>query len=58
MSLTALLTIKACILALIIGALSGCSFKLEAGYHGKTGRDDNTVTESFIEPRKRKAERY
>lgn len=28
-------------------ALAGCSFQVEIGYHGKTGRDDQKVTESF-----------
>lgn len=28
-------------------ALSGCSIQMEIGYHGKTGRDDQKVTESF-----------
>lgn len=35
--------------ALILSAflLSGCSLSVEVGYHGKTGRDDTKVTESF-----------
>lgn len=37
------------IIALITSAIaailfSGCSFKLEAGYHGKTGIDDRVQT--------------
>ncbi len=31
----------------IVWACSGCSVKMELGYHGKTGIDDNTITESF-----------
>lgn len=35
------------LLAFVVGGLSGCSIKAEFGYHGKTGRDDQTVTENF-----------
>lgn len=44
--------ILACILAVVVGALSGCSFKTEIGYHGKTGREDTTVTEALWTVRK------
>jgi hypothetical protein len=56
MTLTQLLLIKAGVLAFLLGALSGCSFQFEVGYHGKTGRDDSKVTESFRTGKK--AERY
>lgn len=32
------------LLALIL-TLSACSFKVETGWHGRTGRDDRTQTE-------------
>lgn len=31
-------------MVLLLG-LSACSFKLEVGYHGQTGRDDRVQTE-------------
>ncbi len=33
------------ILAIIVVITSGCSFKLEFGYHGETGRDDRVQTQ-------------
>lgn len=39
-------------LCLLCSWLSACSIKAEFGYHGKTGRDDTTVTEQFIQTAK------
>lgn len=39
------------LLALLI-ALSGCSVKLEFGYHGETGKNDRTFTVDKAEVRK------
>jgi len=39
------LQIAAGLLAVII--LSSCSFKVEAGYHGETGRDDRVISEGL-----------
>lgn len=33
------------ILAIIVVIVSGCSFKVEFGYHGETGRDDRVQTQ-------------
>lgn len=32
-------------LGLIAFATTGCSFQVEVGYHGQTGRDDRTQTQ-------------
>lgn len=40
------LTLLAVVL-LVSCVCMGCSIKAEFGYHGKTGRDDQTVTENF-----------
>jgi hypothetical protein len=32
------------VLALVGLAMSGCSFKVETGWHGRTGRDDRVQT--------------
>lgn len=29
----------------VLCCLSACSFKIEAGYHGQSGRDDRTQTQ-------------
>lgn len=34
---------------LIAVGLSACSFKIETGYHGLTGRDDRTQTQLITE---------
>lgn len=38
--------------AIIIAILTGCSFKVEVGYHGQSGRDDRTQTQ-LVQPAKR-----
>lgn len=40
--------------AVIAMVLTSCSFKLEVGYHGQSGRDDRTQTELV---QKRKADK-
>lgn len=42
------------LLGLLAAVMSGCSFKLEFGYHGQTGRDDTTVTREFIQNAKQR----
>jgi hypothetical protein len=38
------------VIILILGAaLSACSFRIETGYHGLTGRDDRTQTQLITE---------
>ncbi len=32
---------------LAAAVLSSCSFKLEAGYHGQTGRDDRVISQGL-----------
>lgn len=34
---------------LLIASLGACSFKIETGYHGLTGRDDRTQTHLITE---------
>jgi hypothetical protein len=34
---------------IVILGLSACSFKIETGYHGLTGRDDRTQTQLITE---------
>lgn len=29
--------------------LQGCSFKIEAGYHGRSGVSDTTISPEFVE---------
>ncbi|MBX9584733.1 MAG: hypothetical protein K2X87_30890 [Gemmataceae bacterium] len=33
------------LLAAVAFAVTGCSFQVEVGYHGQTGRDDRTQTQ-------------
>ena len=39
-------------LAAIMFGVSGCSFQVEMGYHGQTGRDDRTQTQLVRLPAK------
>lgn len=41
------------LLALVLFCLSGCSAYVEFGYHGKTGRDNRTITNEFYPTQKR-----
>ena len=43
---------KVVIVSSLLVLLTGCSVKFEVGYHGKTGRDDQTVTSDFKTPAK------
>lgn len=47
------------LLTVIITALcmSACSFKVEFGYHGETGRDDRTQSQ-LVKPIKVQQEKY
>jgi hypothetical protein len=36
------------LIALVLLMLTACSVKFELGYHGLTGRDDQTVSKEFI----------
>jgi hypothetical protein len=36
------------VMAALVG-LSGCSFKVETGWHGQTGRDDRTQSQLVME---------
>ena len=38
----------------LIVSLTSCSFKIETGYHGLTGRDDRTQTQLIVERDSRK----
>lgn len=40
---------------LLLVSLSACSFKIETGYHGLTGRDDRTQTQLITEREYKKA---
>lgn len=40
---------KKVIALVLIVSLSACSFKIETGYHGLTGRDDRTQTQLITE---------
>jgi len=39
---------------IVIVSLTSCSFKIETGYHGLTGRDDRTQTQLIVERDSRK----
>lgn len=38
---------------LITAYLTGCSFKVEVGYHGQSGRDDRTQTQLLATQKKK-----
>lgn len=44
--------------AVVAVVLTSCSFKLEMGYHGQTGRDDRVQTELLQERRDKEKGRY
>jgi len=44
----------ATIALIVIVSLTSCSFKIETGYHGLTGRDDRTQTQLIVERDSRK----
>lgn len=44
--------VTATILAIVVAIITGCSFKVEFGYHGETGRDDRVQTQLKHEKRK------
>ena len=39
-------------LALLAALITGCSFKIEAGWHGETGVSDTVVSKEFVETKK------
>lgn len=41
------IVLQVAMFAYLLYALTACSIQMEIGYHGKTGRDDQKVTESF-----------